>query len=426
MKESPLFNKTWNKNINSLAIVYPNLYYGGVYCLAPLIFYNIVNQQKNWLCDRYFLDKKLNLNNYDLIGFTFQYELDIYNIKKITKEYNLKNKITFAGGPCININPKLLTKLVDFVVIGEIEELLVQILKIYEKTKNKGLFLKGISKLNGVYTKNSKKITSTEIKDLNKIPYPLLQPFPETIDKNFTFGKVFILEIERGCPFNCKFCPIKTFYKKVKIRSLEKIKEIIDKGTKINQRDKIVIYSPSFTHPDKKEILKYIIKKSLKASVPSLKPEIVDKELLQLIKKAGQKTITIAPECGQTLRKTTGKFVTDQQIINFTKLTSQLDFSTIKLYFLVGLPNQNEKDLNEIIDLINKIKENFKNRVYISINPFVPKPKTEFKIHKFNKSIIKKQINYLKKHLKVKFKYSNINTSQTEWKIAFNKQFIYD
>ena len=141
MKESPLFNKTWNKNINSLAIVYPNLYYGGVYCLAPLIFYNIVNQQKNWLCDRYFLDKKLNLNNYDLIGFTFQYELDIYNIKKITKEYNLKNKITFAGGPCININPKLLTNFVDFVVIGEIEELLLKILKIYEKTKNKNLFL---------------------------------------------------------------------------------------------------------------------------------------------------------------------------------------------------------------------------------------------------------------------------------------------
>ncbi len=419
--EFPTINKSWKKDTNSLAIVYPNLYYGGVYCLAPLIFYNIVNQKPNWICKRSFLDKEENLKNFNMVGFTVQYELDIKNIIKIIKKHEIENKILFAGGPCVNLNLKPLEEFIDFFVLGEVEELLEIILKTYEENKEKEKFLKRIADIEGIFVpKYSKKTTQAKIKDLNKVLYPLIQPLPLKLDKKFVFGKSFLLETERGCPFDCKFCPINSFYK-ITYRSLKNIKEIIDQGIKINKRDKVIIYSPSFSHPQRKDILQYLIKKNLKFSVPSLRVEFVDEELLTLIKKGGQKTLTIAPECGFTLRKSIGKFTSDEQIINFAKIASKLNFKTLKIYFMIGLPGQDKNDLDEIIELVNKLKLNFRNKIYPSINSFVPKPKTPFQNHKFDKKILKQQMGYLKKNLRIKAKFSNIQTSYLEWKISNKK-----
>ena len=115
----PEIKKAWKKGTKTLAIVYPNLYYGGVYCLAPLIIYNLVNNIPSWICERQFLDKHEDLSKFDLVGFTFQYELDSYNIQNLIKKY--KPKITFAGGPCINQNPESL-KNIDFFILVEAEE----------------------------------------------------------------------------------------------------------------------------------------------------------------------------------------------------------------------------------------------------------------------------------------------------------------
>lgn len=431
MKESPIIQKNWKKGINTLAIVYPNLYYGGVYCLAPLIFYNLVNQQKNWICERKFLDSSENLSQFNLIGFTFQYEPDYYNFIKILKENNIslnpkeRKQIIFAGGPCINQNPLPLLKYLDFIVIGEIEEVLPKILDEYEKNKdNKSSFLSSISKFQGVYIPDiSKTFSQAIIQDLDKIPYPLYQPFPEKITKNFVFGKVFMLEIERGCPFHCKFCPLSAIHKTIKFHPLEKIKQIIDQGIQLNKRDKVVIYSPSFTHPKRKEILKYILSKNLKFSVPSIKVELMDEETLTLIKQGKQKTLTIAPEANESMRFKIGKNVKDEKFFEFAALAKKLNFEKLKLYFLIGLPSQTQKDLDEMLIFIKKIKLIFPN-TSVSVNPLVPKPKTEFSNLKFNKSEIKKQTIYLKKQLskiKIKFKIPNISQSYLEYKLAFAK-----
>jgi len=413
--EAPLIKKAWKKDTKTLAIVYPNLYYGGVYCLAPLIIYNQVNNISNWICERQFLDKHEDLSKFNLVGFTFQYELDLYNIQDLIKKY--KPKITFAGGPCVNQNPESL-KGIDFFILGEAEEILQKVLEKY--TENKEEFLKSIANFQGVYVpKYSKKITYTTA-DLEKAPYPLYQPLPQKLTKQFVFGASFMLEIERGCPGLCKFCSLGHMHKKPRYRSLESLKRIIDKGIKLNKRNKIVIYSPSFTHPDKKEILRYIISKGLRFSVPSIKVEHIDKETLEIIKQGGQKTLTIAPEANEKIRRSIGKFVTDEQFINFVKLAKQLDFKAIKAYFMIGLPNQEEADLKETIRFINKLKSELKN-IHISINAFVPKLGTPFEKYAFNKKQIKQQANYLKKNLKnIKYKLSNIESSYKEYKLANN------
>ena len=239
---------------------------------------------------------------------------------------------------------------------------------------------------------------------------------PLKTDKKFTFGKCFILETERSCPYSCYFCAIPKMYSSTKIRSLKKIKEIIDSGIKINKRDKVIIYAPSFIHPEKKEILQYLIDKSLNFSVPSLRAELIDEETLDLIKKGNQKTLTIAPECNESLRFKINKPVKDSIYLDFIKLAKAKGFN-IKLYLLVGLPNQTKQDLDETIEFINKADS------YCSINPFIPKQKTQFQNHTFNKKEIKHQLGYMRKRIKTRIKIPNINQSYLEYKLS-NQQII--
>lgn len=419
--EFPLIKKPWKRGIKTLAVVYPNLYSGAVYCLAPLIIYNLVNCLQGWICKRQTLDQHEDLSKFSLVCFTLQYEPDAFNIIKLIKKY--KPKITFAGGPVINQNPNILKNYLDFFILGEAEEILPKILGVYsiynDKLNSKEEFLKAISKFHGVYVpKYSKEISYTAVEDLNKFPYPLYQPLPKELAKEFVFGSSFLLEIERGCPSSCKFCPLGHLHKKPKYRSLENLKQIIDQGIQLNKRNKVVIYSPSFTHPDKKEILKYLISKNLKFSIPSIKVEYIDKELLRLIKKGGQKTLTIAPEANESIRKEIGKFIPDEKFFEFAKIAKSLNFEGIKAYFMLGLPEQTAKDLDEMIIFIEKLKSIFPN-LHVSINPFTPKPNTIFSNHKFNKALIKQQASYLKRRLKnIKYKISGISSAYEEYKLA--------
>jgi len=201
----------------------------------------------------------------------------------------------------------------------------------------------------------------------------------------------------------------------LKYRPLEKLKEIINLGLKINQRNKIVIYAPSFTHPQKKEILQYLIDKKVNFTVPSIKAEYMDKETLELIYKGGQKSLTIAPECGETLRPTLNKHVKDEKYLAFAKAADK--FSKLKLYFMLGLPEQNKKDMNEILSLIKNIKKVFRGNIYASFNPFIPKKGTKFEDQPFRKKEILSQIEYLKKHLDIQYKFSGVATAEKIYKM---------
>ncbi|MBI4447577.1 radical SAM protein, partial [Candidatus Woesearchaeota archaeon] len=389
-----MIEKAWKKGTKSVDVVYPNKYFGGVYSLGLLILYNLINGLDGWICNRVFLDKGKITSK--LIGFTLQYEPDYYNLIKILKKNNIpldkdkREQIIFAGGPCINANQHTLSGLIDFFVIGESEEVTPKILKAYEEVSGeKKAFLQEISKLVGVFVPGiSTQITTAFIEDIDQAPYPLYQPLPETIDKTFVFGEAFILEIERGCPFNCKFCLLPTFYTKVRFRSLEKIKEIIDAGIKLNKRKKVVIYSASFSHPKRKEILKYLISKGMHFSVPSLKAELIDEELLNLIKMGGQRSLTVAPESNQRLRIELGKNLTDQQIFAFLKNAKKAGFEEVKTYFMVALPGETKKDLDETVELIKNCKSFFQ-KIYVSINPLTPKPRSVFSEYKFDKKTAK-------------------------------------
>jgi radical SAM superfamily enzyme YgiQ (UPF0313 family) len=379
----------------TLDIVFPNKMHGGVYSLGPLIVYNLVNNRKNWYCERVFIDNgKITA---PLVGFTLQWELDLEK--------------------AVSMNPKLVGEHFDFVLLGDVEETLPKVLDEYEKGKE--TFLENITKIKGVYVKSKNKPKQHLCKDLESAPYPLVQPFPKEISKDFVFGKCFILELERSCPYSCKFCPLPTFYNKFQYRSLEKLKEIIDAGLRINNVNKIIIYAPSFVHPKRKEILQYLVNKGVEFSVPSIKAEHMDKELLELVKKGGQISVTIAPELGERLRFKTGKKIKDKQYFDFIERCNHVGFRKIKMYMLLGIPGMSNQDLEGWVSFVKECNDKFNGKIYLSVNYFVPKPTTPYADYKFDRKEMKKQAVYIKKELKGwKIKLPSLSTSYREWQIA--------
>jgi len=399
----------YRKTKYTLDIAFPNKMYGGVYSLGPLIIYNITNQRKDWYCERIFLDYgKIKA---PLVGFSLQYELDL------EKAIAMKPKegITFAGGPVAELHTKEVAKYFDFLILGDIEAILPQLLQAYETdTKN---FLKNIASLPGVYQAGQKTITKAQLHSLDDAPYPLVQPFPENISEDYVFGKCFILETERGCPFSCHFCAIPQFYEgKMKYHSLEYLKKVIDQGLAINKVNKIIIYSPSFVHPQRKELLKYLLNKKVRVSFPSIKAEHMDLETIQLMKACGQKSLTIAPECGERLRFTINKKVKDEEYFSFIERCNQAGIEKLKLYMMIALPEMNKDDLQEMALFINEMKKRFKGKLYLSINYFVPKPKTLFAKEILDKKKAKEQEKILLQELKnIKIKIPKLSTSYKEW-----------
>ena len=254
---------------------------------------------------------------------------------------------------------------------------------------------------------------------MDDAPYPLVQPFPETINEDYVFGKCFILETERGCPFFCHFCAIPQFYEgKMKYHSLNYLKKVIDDGLVINKAKKIVIYSPSFVHPQRKELLKFLLEKKVRVSFPSIKAELMDLETLQLMKACGQESLTIAPECGERLRFAINKKVKDEEYFAFVERCNSIGIQKLKIYMMICLPGMNNEDIKEMAKFIKEMKRIFKGRLYLSINYLVPKPKTILSAHIFDKKIAKEQEKLFIQELKnIKIKMPKLSTSYKEWQI---------
>lgn len=388
-------------------IVYPNMMHGGVYSLGPLIVYNLVNNRKDWHCERVFLDQGKITSN--LVGFSLQYELDLINALKMKP----KNAIVFAGGPVVELYPKSLIKYFDFLILGDVEIILPLVLDEYEK--GVGGFFERIKKIEGVYINGKGKCKCA--KSIDSFEYPIVQPFPSRMDKEFVFGKCFMMEIERGCPFKCHFCALPEFYDgKVRFRSLEKVKEIIDSGLKENKAERVVIYSPSFIHPNRKEILEYLIEKKVRVSVPSLRAEKVDLETLRLIKKAGQESITIAPECNYRIRSILGKHVDDKEYFEFAKLAKETGFKKVKMYLMIGIKGMNEKDIEEMVIFVKKFRDEFNGEVKISLNYFVPKPGTKMYSEMEDKKKLKEELKLVMKRLVgFEMKKPSVSSAFKEW-----------
>ena len=479
--EKNSYKKEMNEDLIRYGFGFPDIYEVGMSHLGMHIIYNLLNEIDDVFCERIFAPwidmeeilRKENLplftletyspiKELDFIGFTLQYELSYSNILNMlslgkiplkSSERDESYPLVIAGGPCA-YNPEPLAEIVDMFVLGESEEVLIEIVDIYRSIKGKGFdkhkFLEMASKVEGVYVpsfydvdykkdgtieafKPKKegypiKIKKRIIKDINEAFYPekIIVPFADVVHDRA------MIEIFRGCTRGCRFCQAGMIYRPIRERKSDKVLELADKLLKNTGYEEISISSLSTSdYSQLNELVKGLIDKYISkrigVSVPSLRLDSFSIKLIEEIQKVRKTGLTFAPEAGtQRLRDVINKGVEEKDLTYAVTNAFELGWNSVKLYFMIGLPTETLEDLDGIADLGRKVveiyyktpKENRRKglKVTISTSSFVPKPFTPFQWEPQDEinTLVEKQM-YLKDKLKMKKITYNYHDSKTSF-----------
>ncbi len=436
-KEHNSCNKDLKDVKTRFAFAFPDVYDVGMSHLGLHILYNLLNDTEGVYCERVFspwidMEEEMRKNNiplysletttpideFDFVGFTLQYEMSYTNIINIldlsdipiyTKERGENDPFVIAGGPCA-FNPEPLADIVDIFVIGDAEELILNIISLYNDWKGSSSsrrdFLEKIYKLDGVYIPSFydvlynddgtiKKMTSKKedypqkikksiVRDLNNAYYPqkVIVPYIEIVHDRV------MLEIFRGCTRGCRFCQAGMIYRPVRERSVEKLFNLAKELVRATGHEEISLSSLSTGD--------YSKQKRVGLSLPSLRLDSFSIEIIKEIQKVRKTGLTFAPEAGtQRMRDVINKGINEEDLINSVKDAFYNGWSTVKLYFMIGLPSETEEDVMGIKDLGYKVKDIFFNmpkdkrkgnlKITVSASCFVPKPFTPFQWEPQNK-----------------------------------------
>jgi radical SAM superfamily enzyme YgiQ (UPF0313 family) len=453
------FAKDWRNIDFTFGLVYPNIYDIGMSSYAIRLLYHQINFYENIACERIFLPKNIKypahahhdpksqirsyetnrlLNEFDILGFSIQYENDFKNIlwiiedsqipilskkREELRENGKEIPLIIAGGPVITSNPLPFSLFFDLMFIGDSEANLDIFFLYYKDYKNNKISYEEFLKqyIDGIYVPTLENQVRRAIQhSLDASPKPFYQVLEISEGKSI-FAQNYFIEVNRGCPYQCKFC-ISSFHNApFRNGSFEKIIESIEHSIRTTSFNKIsLIGSCVAAHPNFYEICEYIINKEIQISIPSIRVEYLTPKIIKLLETGGVKTITIAPETGsESLRYALGKEISNEKFFSVIKKIKESKIRNIKFYFLIGLPNEEEKDIQATIDFIKNISSmGFeKDCLRINVNPLIPKLNTPYEnkidfflnenINKLNQKY-KKLINELKNLPSIKLRFQNI------------------
>jgi radical SAM family uncharacterized protein len=458
-------HKDWESVQVKVALCYPDIYELGMSNLGLQILYSIINQRGDSLAERVYapgldmeeilnrrgislfsLETKRPLKEFDIIGFTLQHELsytnilNILNLAKIPLRYENRDgkfPLIIAGGPSAS-NPEPLADFIDAFVLGDGEEVIEEIVETYSKHKGKGL-LKALAKIPGVYVPSLYEVNYREdgtiermerkeagiperiekrVADLEVSHYPLA-PLVPLIDIS---QNRLNLEIQRGCPHSCRFCQSQAVYGPCRVRSKERLLEIAEASLKSTGYDEISLTSLSSTdYPEIEGLIGEFVaryeKNHTSISLPSLRPDKFSLELATRVQRVRKTGLTFAPEAGsERLRRLIGKEISDEDFISTISRACNAGWRLVKLYFMIGLPTEQEEDIEMIVRLVKEPKRRHKNLNFnITIAPYVPKPHTPFQWLPMEKlTELRRKKDYLARRLPAEIKGHNVEASFLE------------
>ncbi|MHA1971643.1 MAG: radical SAM protein [Candidatus Hodarchaeales archaeon] len=438
IKEINVIRKPKSSIQYRIALIYPNSYTIGMSGLTIKLLYHLLNKHVNVFTERIFYSPKdpkppqsietgTTLQNFDILAFTFQFELDYINAVRILQKSHIppvkKNRktikpIIIAGGPAVTANPEIMKEIFDFFFLGEIESVVDQFLDTLQNSKNRDMH-DLIEETSGFYcsSSNLSKAKPVLTQNLDEVPFPTAQVRPIEIRKKKGSLGGYFLQVTRGCPHTCHFCLIGRIYRPLRERSLSVLQDIIDKGKIESQTEFFsLIGSATADYSQIRNLLQYFIDNKLKFTLPSLR---LDKgiELLDIVQESGQKTLSIAPEAGnENIRFKINKKITDNQIYDFVSSAKQYGIRQLKLYFILGLSSQPDTEANDIVKLLNTLEKQTPNLTYeISVNPLIPKCKTRLAKQNVDYSQINKAFKFLKNEIRTPVKYKSFSI---EWAAA--------
>ena len=429
--------KDWHEADIKIALSYPDTYEIGMSNIALTILYDILNNQPGVLAERVFtpwpdmaaaietaaipllsLESGHPLNEFDIIGFSLGYELTFTNVLNmlhlsripvLAGERDDSHPVIIAGGSCC-LNPEPMADFIDFFVIGEVEELLPELINLIRGWKSRKAsrkeLLRQAAAIPGIYVPSLyhveyqedglfKRITPsvTEASPLikrqivTKLPPPVTSPVVPYIETVHDRGAI---EISRGCSRGCRFCNAGMIYRPLRQRPKEEVLKAVDGLITNCGYDEVSLVSLSTSDYDDihelvTEIARRYNRQNLAISLPSLRINRDSVKLIDCLPSRRRTGLTFAPEAGsQRLQRVINKYIPEDEFLATATAAFEKDWQNLKLYFMLGLPTETEDDIQGIAQLVNRIQALGKKapgrrpQIRVSLSTFVPKPHTPF------------------------------------------------
>ncbi len=450
-EERGTIRREWSAK-TTFCLAFPNRYYTGMSNLGFQTLYHQLNQLQDIVCERVFLPDREEISEYrktdtalfslesrrplydfDILAFSIPFENDYLNILTILemgkipllrKARNDSHPLVIAGGVAVFLNPEPLSDFFDSFLIGEGEEVLPEFLRCYEEAKSEGKTrresLEKTVAIKGVYIPQfyqvryfnegpiksfipkddyPRRIQKRWVRDINRIHTTSTLFTPHT-----EFNDMALVEVNRGCPRGCRFCAGCFISRPFRNRTLEDLRKDIQDGLTHERRIGLMGSAVS-DHPQLSEICQSILDLKGTISIASLRADSISEDLITYLKASGHKTISLAPEAGsERLRRVIKKGVAEVDLLRVVESIVKAGIPNIRFYFIIGLPTEMDRDIDEIVGLTRRIKHIFLKvgrdrkrlgRIVLSISPFIPKPSTPFQWAPYE------EINSLKRKLKL-------------------------
>ncbi len=444
-------------------LTYPNQYWVAMSNLGFQAVYDILARDSRVQIERGFLPDECDservkttkwrsfennrlLADCDIIGFSLSFETDYPHLLKIlnnqgmlfsswqereeaAREAKFSFPLLIAGGTAVTLNPEPIANFLDVIVVGEAEELLPEFMDVYHKAQQEGWsreeLLKGLAQIEGVYVPRfyqphynadgtmaryeapdtiPARPRRRFVKDLSKFKTHTRIMTPET-----EFKDMFLTETGRGCEMGCRFCVAGYIYRPIRKRKEETLQDTVQVG--LENSDAIGFVGASVSsHKAIAKLAQTVAEKGGRASLSSIMSQKVTRALAASISESEYKTVALAPEAGSDrLRRAAGKRVKNEQVIKAASELAEAGIRGFKLYFIVGLPTEQDEDIDAIANLAiavrNAVAEISKPTgklawVSLSVNPFIPKASTPFQWEPMlDPKVLDKKIERLRKQV---------------------------